>query len=112
MNVDKLVPLPTGKEPFRRNRVIFLPETTGCYVLTSFDGTILYIGLSVNIRRRFGEHLDTPAKLALTDAGRAIWVHWITHADTNKIERTWMNIHISTEGRLPVLNGAYSPVSI
>jgi len=32
-------------------------------------------------------------------------------ADVNKIERTWMNIHLEQEGSLPVLNGIYSPTS-
>jgi hypothetical protein len=43
--------------------------------------------------------------------GSAIWFHWIEDADIQKIERTWMNIHIQHEGLLPPLNMVYSPVS-
>jgi hypothetical protein len=111
VKVSELIPEPLKKECFRRNRERFLPNSSGCYVLTTFDGTILYIGLTVAIRRRMVQHLDTPQKVAPTPLGRAIWIYWLDTPDTNKVERTWLNMHLLAEGSLPVLNSLYSPTA-
>jgi predicted GIY-YIG superfamily endonuclease len=71
----------------------------------------LYVGLAKNLRRRFNQHLDSEQKTATTVLGRAILFWWFETGDTNKVERTWMNIHIQREGALPVLNSAYSPTA-
>jgi hypothetical protein len=71
---------------------------------------VLYIGLTVNLRRRMNEHLNDPKKIADANLGRVALFHWIESPDINKIERTWMNIHIQHEGALPVLNKVYSPI--
>ncbi|WP_409314198.1 GIY-YIG nuclease family protein [Sphingomonas sp. BK345] len=88
-----------------------MPDKAGCYVLTTFDGTVLYVGLSVSLRRRMGEHLDSPSKVALTAVGKAVWFYWLVTPETNKVERTWLNMHLVSEGKLPVLNNLYSPTS-
>ena|ERR1700678_3758868 len=111
MNTDLLVPQPSNREPFKRNRERFVPARAGCYILTNFLKVVLYIGLTVNLRRRMNEHLDDPIKIAETNLGRVIFFHWIESPDTNKIERTWMNIHIQNEGALPLLNKVFSPTS-
>jgi hypothetical protein len=49
-------------------------------------------------------HLDDPRKTLQTKFGRATRFFWLESSDTNKIERTWMNMHIQMEGELPVLN--------
>ena len=72
---------------------------------------MLYIGLAENLRRRMNDHLDSPSKASETRLGRAVLFHWLETADTNKVERTWMNIHAQSEGTLPLLNKVYSPVS-
>lgn len=109
MKVGLLVPCPVGKIRFQRNQQKFAPEEAGCYALTTFAEEVLYVGLATNLRRRMGEHLDNPEKCAPTLQGRAIWFHWIEAKEIEKIERTWMNIHIENEGRLPILNSIYSP---
>ena len=109
MNIKWLVPLPAHRQPFRLSHQKFVPPKPGCYVLTTFDEVVLYVGLAVDIHRRMGEHLDNPEKTSATILGRAIWFHWVETADLNKVERTWMNIHIQHEGRLPELNSVYSP---
>ena len=38
------------------------------------------------------------------------WVEAL-ESEINKIERTWLNIHIQQEGIVPILNKVYSPVS-
>ena len=111
MNIDLLVPQPSNCEAFKRNRERFVPERPGCYILTNFLKVVLYIGLTVNLRRRMNEHFDDPKKVAETNIGRVILFHWIESPDINKIERTWMNIHIQNEGTLPLLNKVYSPTS-
>jgi len=111
MNVDKLVPLPVKFETFKRDRLRFVPDVPGCYALTTFGGTVLYIGLTNNLRKRINAHQDTPAKTGETKYGRAVIVFWMESADVNKVERTWMNIHLQHEGALPILNSIYSPTS-
>lgn len=111
MNTVDLTPTPTNRRPFRRNHQKFVPDRSGCYVLSTFIGVVLYVGLAEDLRRRMGEHLDTPEKVSATRFGRAVWFHWVETVQTNKVERTWMNIHIQSEGRLPELNRAYSPTT-
>jgi hypothetical protein len=111
MNVEELVPQPTHCETFKRSRERFIPEKPGCYVLTTFSKSVLYVGLTNNLRKRMNDHLDSPTKTGETKLGRAVLFFWIESADTNKIERTWMNIHIQCEGSLPELNSMYSPTS-
>ncbi len=109
MNAADLVPTPIDRRPFRRRHQKFVPDRSGCYALSTFNGVVLYVGLAENLRRRMGEHLDTPEKISETRLGRAVWFHWVETIETNKVERTWMNIHIQFEGHLPELNKVYSP---
>lgn len=111
MKLDQLIPRPEGVESFRRSRQKFVPETSGCYVLATFAHEILYIGLATNIRSRMGNHLDDVEKRSLTEDGRAVWFAWLPCEELNKVERTWMNEHAIAEGRLPLLNRAYSPTA-
>lgn len=111
MNIDQLIPQPYEKETFQRNRCRYVPDASGCYVLTTFLKQVLYIGLTTNLRRRMNEHLDNPGKTVNTTEGRAIFFYWIESKEMNKIERTWLNINIQNEGVLPKLNSIYSPVS-
>jgi predicted GIY-YIG superfamily endonuclease len=111
MNVELLFPTPLNKQPFRLSHQKFVPARSGCYVLSTFTGLVLYVGLAVDLQRRAGEHLDNPEKTLETRVGRAVWFHWLETADLNKVERTWMNIHIENEGRIPELNRTYSPTA-
>ena len=104
-----LIPLPPQEDTFRRNRQRFITDGYGCYALTSAVDQVLYLGLASNLRRRFGQHLDDVQKTALTPLGVAIKFFWIETKHIERIERTWMNIHIEHEGRLPLLNTNYSP---
>ncbi|HEX4081142.1 MAG TPA: GIY-YIG nuclease family protein [Rhizomicrobium sp.] len=109
MNITDLVPKPTCQDAFRRSRERFVPEASGCYALATFSGVVLYIGLSRNLRRRMNAHLDNPRKVSETEFGRAVRFCWIETTEMNKVERTWMNIHLQFEGRLPILNSVFSP---
>jgi hypothetical protein len=80
-------------------------------VLTTFEKLVLYVGLATNLRRRMNEHLDSPEKTRATEKGRSVLFHWLETPDINKVERTWLNIHVQHEGAYPPLNKIYSPVS-
>ena len=112
MKISCLSPLPDKSEPFLRRRERFIPDGPGCYVLTTFEGDVLYIGLSNNLRRRLNEHLSNKKKTQPTSEGRAVLFSWLETEELNKVERTWLNIHLQNEGKLPVLNRVYSPLSI
>jgi hypothetical protein len=58
------------------------------------------------------QHLDCPEKTRETSKGRAVLFHWFETEELNKVERTWLNIHIQHEGTLPELNSIYSPTSV
>lgn len=109
MNVEKLDPSVVVWEPFSRNKAKFVPASSGCYALTTFDETVLYLGLATDLRRRFNQHLDNSEKTNATFLGRATKFFWIETADINRVERTWLNIHVHNEGKYPVLNKVYSP---
>lgn len=109
MKITDLIPGPVQCETFRRSRERFVPEKSGCYVLTTFSKDVLYIGLTNNLRRRMNEHLDNPNKTGETSLGRAVLFYWLESNELNKIERTWLNIHIQHEGAIPILNKIYSP---
>ena len=112
MNVCELVPKPEDFEIFKRNRMRYIPDKAGCYVLTTFTREVLYLGLTNNLRRRMNEHLDDPSKTGQSIKGRAIFFYWFLNEELNKIERTWQNIHIQHEGVLPEFNKIYSPIGI
>lgn len=111
MTIGELVPQPVRCESFLRSRCRFVPDASGCYVLTTFLKEVLYLGLAANLRKRMIDHLDSPEKTSPTEKGRAVLFHWLETNDINTVERTWMNIHIQHEGTLPPLNKVYSPVS-
>lgn len=112
MNVANLHQPPQEKVLFQLSVYLQVPPASGCYVLTSSEGRILYIGQSKNLQRRFEEHLDDPAKTQPTPQGRAVWFYWLLHKDLhlNSLERGWLNEHAAIEGNWPILNDAPPPV--
>lgn len=112
MKVDQLIPLAERGVPFRLSHLRNVPEVKGCYVLSAQSKEVLYAGLTVNLHRRFQEHIESPDKNQLTDAGRAVWFHWHEAADLELVERSWLNLALATDGRLPRLNKIYSPTSV
>ncbi|WP_352530812.1 hypothetical protein [Mesorhizobium sp. M0060] len=79
-------------------------------MLASFEEDILYVGLASNLRRRFGQHLDTPEKVAATVNRRAILMVGVhgtreggAHLDEQLCPPPWA---------WPVLNKVYSPTKV
>lgn len=112
MKIEELTPLPIDKVHFKLESFKSVPKNTGCYVLTTFDNDILYIGLSDNLFNRFQQHLDNPDKTNPTKEGKAVWFYFLIYNPKNlpELERTWLNQFTSKHGRRPILNKMDSPV--
>jgi excinuclease UvrABC nuclease subunit len=113
MKIEELIPQPKDKVPFKLSSYKSVPKVMGCYVLTTFDNDIIYIGLSENLNGRFQQHLDNPEKISPTKDGKAIWFYFATYDPKNlpHLERTWINQFVALHGRLPILNKVNSPIS-
>lgn len=112
MLASSLNPEPMGKVQFDFSQTAMVPEDSGCYVLATFRGDILYVGQSANIARRMGQHLDDPAKRATTPSGKAFWFYYElckSHC-LDGLERGWVNAHTLKEGGLPFFNKIHPPV--
>lgn len=113
MKVEELVPLPKERVTFKLASFKFVPKVGGCYVITTFDCDILYIGLSENLYERFQQHLNNPDKISPTKNGKAIWFYFLNFNSKNlyQLERTWINQYVAMHGQLPILNKVNSPLA-
>lgn len=113
MNVNELTPSPKEKVPFKLTFFKSVPKDSGCYILTTFQNDILYIGLATNLNNRFKQHLENPDKKNPTSDGKATWFYFTTFDSKNlpKLERTWLNEFTNVHGKLPVLNKVNSPIN-
>lgn len=113
MKIEELNPPPKDKVYFKLESFKSVPKKAGCYVISTFDNDILYIGLSDNLFNRFQQHLDNPDKTNPTKEGKAIWFHFSIYDPNNlpKLERTWLNQFAYTHGRRPILNMVDSPIN-
>lgn len=112
MKIEQLIPLPKDKVQFNLSSFKFVPRETGCYVLTTFDKDILYIGLSHSLFDRFQQHLVNPEKTNATKEGKAVWFYYTIYNPLNltMLERTWINQFVAIHGVLPILNKLNSPL--
>lgn len=113
MNVRLLEPAVSTRVLFKRTSGLFVPGEPGCYVLATFDGSVLYIGLTKKLKRRFEDHLDTDQKVSPTTDGKAVWFHFLICREDQLefFERSWLEQYRNAEGKLPLLNKVRSPVS-
>lgn len=112
MKITELKPNPTDKVLFKLSSFKFVTKNAGCYILTNFENEILYIGLAVNLNKRFLQHLENSEKTSLTENGKAIWFHFTEYDKTNleKLERSWINQYTEVHSKLPILNKINSPI--
>jgi GIY-YIG catalytic domain len=113
MKIEELEPQPLDKVLFTLASFKEVPKECGCYVLTTFENKILYIGLSDNLYVRFKQHLNNPEKTKPTKEGRAIWFYFLSYDAKNleHLERSWLNQFGIINGVRPILNKVDSPLS-
>ena len=85
MKIDELIPFPTEKVQFKLSSFKLVPHLDGCYILTTFDNDILYIGLATDLNNRFKQHLENPEKTSPTIEGKAIWFYYQSFDPKTKI---------------------------
>lgn len=113
MKVDCLVPCPDHQTKFAWSHHVTVPDEPGCYVITTYHGDVLYVGLATaSIRSRMGSHLDSPAKRVGGPMGEPFWFYYLVRGadEVGSIERGWMNQAILEDGEMPPLNRVYSPL--
>ena len=112
MKIEELIPQPKNKMQFKLASFKLVPKVAGCYLLTTFDHDILYIGLSENLYERFQQHLNNSEKTNPTIDGKAIWFYFTIYDPKNLpiLERTWLNQFNNKHSRRPILNKADSPI--
>ena len=112
MTLDDLRPATTHRVRFTLRDRFRVPQVAGCYALAKFDGSLIYVGLSDNLLRRFGQHLDSPKKRSVSAIGRAWWFAYVV-IQPNRIhrcERGWLEQHQAAHGCWPIFNLVASPV--
>lgn len=112
MKIEELVPKISQRLQFSFKDRKLVPKSVGCYALTNFEGDVLYVGLTDNLNRRFGQHRDTEEKRNATAHGKAFWFYYLIcePKEVNRIERSWLNQHVSVHGSFPTLNKVSSPI--
>ena len=112
MRIEQLLPKPESKIQFKLSSFKNVPKVPGCYIFTTIENDILYIGLSENLNSRFQQHLDNPEKTMPTVNGKAVWFYYMEYDNMNlpKLERTWLNQFQALHGEFPILNKVSSPI--
>ncbi len=112
MKVQQLIPKVNKRVQFSLKSRKFVPKETGCYILSTFQDEVLYVGLANNLHERFPQHRDNKEKRNPTSQGKAFWFYYLTCAEKeiHRIERTWQNQHRELHGELPILNRINSPL--
>lgn len=112
MRAFELDPPTTERQRFTLASLGSIPDGSGCYVLASFDGTILYIGQSRDIRTRLSQHLTDGSKSEITPSGKSQWIHFrfCPASDLSDLESWWVNQYkLANGGRLPHFNKVHPP---
>ena len=111
MLVSLLKPETEGKMNFSYFALRNASQDSGCYALTTHDGTVLYIGQTVNICKRIEQHLDEGKKREQTPWGVVFWAYYrlCNARDLNNLENGWINEYVIKEGRMPFFNKARPP---
>ena len=113
MKVGELSPAVVKRVQFTLRYQKRVPSESGCYVLATFEGDVLYVGLSCDLNRRFGEHRGSDEKCEATLLGKAFWFYFLEQPEKEilRLERSWLNQYCSIHGERPVLNKVESPVN-
>ncbi len=110
MKTTRLQPFPNRKITFTRSEFKKIPRVAGCYVLSTVEDDVLYIGQSDDVNRRFQEHLDNSEKTHPTADGKAFWFHFLEYdvKQIGSLEAAWIHQFETMVGRLPILNKVHA----
>lgn len=106
--------MPLKKVYFEYSQLKCLPQALACYVLSSYDQEIIYIGQAEKLRQRLLQHFDSSKLTEITKFGKIFCAYYIELTELNEInttERGWLIMHELETGSLPPLNKIHSPVS-
>lgn len=108
MKASQITDLDTHRIPFRLAESGRLPIIGGCYFLSHLDGEVLYIGQTINLNRRFQEHISDVRMTSQTPLGRALWFEWVILANhtLELMESTYLAKYQASHFALPPLNRA------
>lgn len=99
------------KKKLEHKFISIYAESCGVYVITTFQGKVLYIGKSKNIKQRMKQHLKSN-KTQTTPVGAAFWVNYITCNEhmAYSLEKGLISTYILNEGKLPYHNKIQPPI--
>ena len=88
-------------------------KVSGCYALCNYEGTIMYIGQSLNLQNRMNQHLGDNEKTTTQSVGKIFWFYYsiVTNNQLlNQIEGSWVIQYKNKEGDIPILNKIMPPL--
>ena len=105
MKLRELDPAMLNRVVFNRRELTDAPESSGCYVLATIDDEILYIGRTVNLRTRLGQHLNDPDKQQ-ADGVATSWFYYreLPETQLSGVESGLLARHYYAESRRPPMN--------
>jgi excinuclease UvrABC nuclease subunit len=113
MKIEELRPAPQKMAKFEFRFIRALPQTAGCYALSTASDEILYVGQARSLQSRLLQHWENGRHKESTAHGRISKVSIIEVADPatlNAFERGWINQCELADGSRPPLNKMSAPV--
>ena len=103
MNVKDLIPSVTHVAKLRLSEVDRAHDGSGGYVISTFSGDILFIGIGANIRECFGRTMSTLKKPAFSSHRQPVFFHWRLATNPAALTEIWLKRHRAAEGCVPLL---------
>lgn len=112
MKVAWLEPKVVNKVHFTWKGHILVPDSAGCYAITTFSEEVVYVGIASSLRNRMGDHLETPEKRGGFNGEVSYWFHFLEEGNEyqrKRIEAGWLLLSTAIDGCYPPLNKIASP---
>ena len=106
MKVDRLDRAWDFNADFLLSSTPSVPRRSGVYVICNVYRDVLYIGQSVDVARRLGQHLEDRRMTGPVKEGRAhsVFVKWVPERNLLDEEKRLLFQFKSAVGRWPALN--------
>ena len=104
MNVRELIPSVTHVAKLRLSEVDRAHDGSGSYVISTFSGDILFIGIGGNIRDCFAKSMSALKKPAFSSHRQPVFFHWRLATNPAALTEIWLKRHRLSEGCVPLLN--------